>query len=320
MVECVRGERATLAILHPGEMGARVAVLLRARGYRVLGLCADRSAATRRRAEAAGIEDAGSLAALAARADVVLSLVAPDAAEATARRFAAALPERTAPPLFADLNSIAPALALRIASLLAERRVGFVDGAIHGQAQRLEDQALLLLSGPAAPRVAALFEGTVAVRLLGPEIGAASAAKLLLSCVSKSLVALCLEVGAAAQQAELWPAFWELLGRFYPELASAVERMAPTLPRHAARRVTELAEAEATLRSLGCDAGIVREGRRLTQRFADAGLPPVPPGSQGPWSLAELIQILRTARSRGDGAAPRTAPRGREADGLAATR
>jgi 3-hydroxyisobutyrate dehydrogenase-like beta-hydroxyacid dehydrogenase len=319
IVECVRGERATLAVLHPGEMGARVAGILRERGHRVLGLGAGRSAATRRRAEAAGIEEAGSLPALAARAEIVLSLVPPDAAEAIARRLAAALPPGSAAPLFADLNSIAPGLARRIGALLAERGVDFVDGAIHGQARELEGRAVLLLSGPSAPRVARLFEGAVAVRCLGPEVGAASGAKMLLSCVSKTLVALCLELGAAAREAELGSAFWELLARFYPELASAVERMAPTLPRHAARRVTELVHAEATLRALGCDAGMVRAARRLTRRHA--GLPPAPAGSQAASRLPELIETLRAARPRGDGAAPpRREPHEEPADGLAPAR
>lgn len=300
MIESISSERAVVAILHAGEMGARLAELLRARGHAVLGVDAGRSAATRRRAQAAGLQDAGSLRALAVRADLVLSLVTPDAAEATARDFAAALPERGRPPLFADLNSIGPALARQVASVLGERRVPFVDGAIHGQTRHLHDRAVLFLCGPASPRVAELFEGVVAVRLLGSEIGAASGMKMLLACLSKSLVALCLEVGAAAQEAEIWPAFWEQVEHFYPELAAAAESMAVSLPRHASRRVTELVHAEATLRELGCNAGIVRESRRLTQEIADAVRASALPGPEAPGQLAALVESLRVARFRGD--------------------
>lgn len=305
MSEWISGGRAVVAILHAGEMGARLAELLRARGHAVLGVDAGRSAATRQRAQAAGLEDAGSLRALAVRADVVLSLVTPNAAEATARGFAAALPEHGRVPLFADLNSIRPELARKVSGILGERRLGFVDGAIHGQARHLHDRAVLFLSGPAAPRVAELFEGIVAVRLLGSEIGAASRVKMLLACLSKSLVALCLEVGAAAQEAEIWPTFWAQVEQFYPELAAAAESMAASLPRHASRRVAELVHAEATLRSLGCDAGIVRESRRLTQEIADAGLASALPGTEAPWHLAALVESLRLARFRaGAPAAP----------------
>jgi 3-hydroxyisobutyrate dehydrogenase-like beta-hydroxyacid dehydrogenase len=299
MSEWCGRERAAVGILHAGEMGARLGELLRARGHAVLGVHGGRSAATRRRAQAARIEDARSLRALAERADVVLSLVTPAAAETTACAFAAALPERERLPVFVDLNSIGPELARRLSDVLGERGVRFVDGAIHGQAQHLPDRAMLFLSGPVAPRVAELFEGIVAVRLLGSEIGAASRMKMLLGCLSKSLVALCLEVGAAAQQAEVWPAFWEQVERFYPELAAAAEGMAASLPRHASRRAAELLHAEATLRGLGCDGGVVRESRRLTQEVADADLPPPLPGSEPRRQLGALIESLRAARRDG---------------------
>jgi hypothetical protein len=58
---------ATIGILHPGEMGAVLGGLLRARGHRVLCAADGRSAKTRERAAAAGLEPVGSLAALAAQ-------------------------------------------------------------------------------------------------------------------------------------------------------------------------------------------------------------------------------------------------------------
>src|SRR5262249_23108032 len=57
--------RATIAVLHPGEMGARLGAILVGRGHRVLAWSAGRSDATRCRAAAAGIEEAASLAELA---------------------------------------------------------------------------------------------------------------------------------------------------------------------------------------------------------------------------------------------------------------
>jgi 3-hydroxyisobutyrate dehydrogenase-like beta-hydroxyacid dehydrogenase len=56
MVERVRGERATVAILHAGEMGARLAQRLRARGHRLLGLQGGRSAAAAVGARLAGVD------------------------------------------------------------------------------------------------------------------------------------------------------------------------------------------------------------------------------------------------------------------------
>ena len=284
--------RATIAILHPGEMGARLGELLAARGHRVLAWSAGRSAATRERAARAGLAPVDSLAELAARCEVALSLVPPDAAEPTARAFAAAVASGRA-PLFADLNSIGPDVARRIAALLEARGIACADGALHGQAARLPAGGVLFLAGVHAPRVAALFEGALEMRLLGPEIGAASLVKLLLSCVSKSMVALCLEAGAAAQDARSLPAFWDALEHFYPELALAVQRMGPTLPRHAARRAVELAHAEAWLRSAGREPGFAAASRRFLERTAAAGLPAEHPASGGAWPLPELIEALR---------------------------
>ena len=46
----------TIALLHPGEMGAALGACLVARGLRVLWVSQGRSAATGKRAEAAGLE------------------------------------------------------------------------------------------------------------------------------------------------------------------------------------------------------------------------------------------------------------------------
>jgi 3-hydroxyisobutyrate dehydrogenase-like beta-hydroxyacid dehydrogenase len=291
-------EPTTIAILHPGEMGARIGEVLAARGHRVLVWTQGRSPATRRRAEAAGFCEVASLSALANRAEIALSLVPPAAAEATAQVFADALAPGAA-PLFADLNSIGPDPVRRIAERLGARGIPCVDGALHGQAQRLPAGGVLYLSGVHASRVAALFDAAIETRLLGSEIGAASLLKLLLSCVSKSMVALCFELGAAAQEALAWPAFWEAVTRFYPELASAVERMGPTLPRHAVRRAVELAQAETWLRATGRDPGFAAASRRSLEQVAAADLPTLSPESGAEWRLPQLIEALRAHPARG---------------------
>ena len=57
----------TVCILHPGEMGAEVGAAARAGGARVLWVSAGRGGATRDRAGAAGLEDAGTLKAALAQ-------------------------------------------------------------------------------------------------------------------------------------------------------------------------------------------------------------------------------------------------------------
>ena len=55
----------TIGVLHPGEMGAAVAAVLRGQGRRVVWASPGRSVETRERAEAAGLDDVGTAAEVA---------------------------------------------------------------------------------------------------------------------------------------------------------------------------------------------------------------------------------------------------------------
>src|SRR5260221_5075118 len=75
----------TVALLHPGEMGAAIGACLGGRGLRVVWASAGRSAATRSRARAAGLEDLGPLERALGVADIVVSVCPPHGAVALAR-------------------------------------------------------------------------------------------------------------------------------------------------------------------------------------------------------------------------------------------
>src|SRR5881628_3659825 len=70
----------TIGLLNPGEMGSVVGAAVRSGGSRVLWAGEGRSAATRKRASEARLEDAGSVSALVAASDVILSVCPPAAA------------------------------------------------------------------------------------------------------------------------------------------------------------------------------------------------------------------------------------------------
>src|SRR5260370_22472564 len=75
----------TIGILHPGDMGSVVGACAVAAGARVLWASEGRSAGTRDRAAAARLEDAGTVAALVAASDVILSVCPPHVALDLAR-------------------------------------------------------------------------------------------------------------------------------------------------------------------------------------------------------------------------------------------
>src|SRR5258708_19763859 len=113
----------TVALLHPGEMGAAIGACLCGRGLRVVWASAGRSAATRSRARAAGLEDVGPLERALGVADIVLSVCPPHGALALAREvaghgFTAAYidPNPISPPTVPDIATVLspplPTLAL----------------------------------------------------------------------------------------------------------------------------------------------------------------------------------------------------------------
>ncbi|PNH46251.1 hypothetical protein VD0004_g1815 [Verticillium dahliae] len=139
---------SAVAILSIGDMGVGIAKLLLAKGFTVTTNIAGRSEDTTARARAAGIQLVASDAELVAGAAVVLSVVPPRDARATAQRVVDALlatatttGERPAdaPLYYVDLNAVAPASARAMASLFEGARVPvrFVDGCIIGAPPRL---------------------------------------------------------------------------------------------------------------------------------------------------------------------------------------
>ena len=118
----------TIGLLHPGDMGAVVGACARAAGQRVLWAATGRSADTRARAAAAGLEDAGTVAKVLAASDVVLSICPPHAAldlarEVAAHRFAG---------LYVDGNAVAPATAREVGAVVEQVGATFVDGGLIG--------------------------------------------------------------------------------------------------------------------------------------------------------------------------------------------
>src|SRR6266536_1978867 len=121
----------TIAMLHPGEMGAAVGACLVWRGFRVLWVAQGRSAATRARADAAGLEPCETLDRALAEADVVFSVCPPHAALDLAR----AVAERHFRGIFVDANAGA-ASALKMAYAAWTKGSTALLAAIRALAQR----------------------------------------------------------------------------------------------------------------------------------------------------------------------------------------
>ena len=249
---------ATFGILHCGDMGSAVGLALRESNRRVVTTCEGRSPETEEQARSAGVEILPTVGDVVARSDIVFSLVLPSAAVEVARRYAECRVRNRRPGLFVEANAIGLKTLEQIDRVMARHGHPWVDAAIHGGAKQLRERGVLLVSGARAREIERMCGESFHVSWMGAQIGSASRVKLLLSGVSKTLVAMFLEIGILAERNEMLDSWLDNCQRFYPEIMTAVERMLPTYPRHALRRAAEVRELGELGGSFGLQLGVTR--------------------------------------------------------------
>jgi hypothetical protein len=214
----------TIGLLHPGEMGAAVGAAV---ATEVVWASAGRSEATRARAEAAGLRDAGTVAALACEADVILSICPPHAALEVARSCAGF------DGIYVDANAISPMHAQEIGALHPR----FVDASIIGGPAA----PLLCLTGGDAAEVASML--SLETRL----VPNASALKMAYAAWSKGSGALLLAIRDVARSfgvEEDWRALT-------PELAERLAGVERSAAAKAWRWIGEMDEVADTFAAAG---------------------------------------------------------------------
>jgi 3-hydroxyisobutyrate dehydrogenase-like beta-hydroxyacid dehydrogenase len=216
----------------------------------------------------AGVRTANNAAdALADRA-FVISLVTADAALEAARVYGPLLPEGA---LWCDMNSVAPETKREAAAAVEAAGGRYVDVAVMAPV----DKGLavpLLISGPHAIAAQPLLEtlGFSNVRVVGDEVGRASAIKMIRSVMVKGLEALSWECAAAAEAAGVLDEVTASLDASEKPLKWA-ERIAYNRERmetHGLRRAEEMEESARTLQSLGVEPVITRGTVELQRKAA----------------------------------------------------
>jgi 3-hydroxyisobutyrate dehydrogenase-like beta-hydroxyacid dehydrogenase len=264
-----RNSQPCIAILYGGDLGASLGRLITCKTpYRVVTTCEHRSPRTRSRVARSGIEILESLDETLRSASVILSLVLPEAALSVAQQCAERRDVLNPNSVFVDLNSIDLATVDAISRTLAEASIPFVDGAIHGGAANLEKLGVSYLSGSMAPKVCELLQPALRTVVLEGEVGQASRMKMLMAGFSKSLNLLFTEIASIAYQSDMSEPFQTEFKKFYPDIASAIERMLPTYPEHAMRRITELQNICDLGDRSGVPAEMVAAARNQLQKSA----------------------------------------------------
>ena len=245
------GAAPTVAVVSPGAMGSAVGDALSRGGARVVATVSGRSERTARLAARAELELLPDLGSLVAVADVVLSIVPPEAAGSVARDVATAVATQSARPVLVELNAIAPATALRIEAELASDGVEVVDGSISGPPPWRPGTTRFYISGPRAAEIAALpFEGVDAI-VVGAGVGAASAVKMSTASVYKGTSALLAHALLAADANGVLEHVLDDLRAGAPELVSNVERRLASAGSKSPRYVAEMREIAATQAAAG---------------------------------------------------------------------
>ena len=245
----------TVAILSPGEMGAAVGRAFGENGFDVITCLDGRSAPTREHAGAAGFRDVGTLDAVLAEAGIVLCIMPPEFAPATADTVAEAMRRTGHAPPYADCNAIAPETARRIETVIAGAGAKFIDGAIVGSPPGKARPPRFFVSGPDAALMD-VFDGKgIDVRQCGPEIGRGSAVKMCYAGITKGTSALHAAVLIAAEANGVAEELHEELVTSQAPLYKRMETMTPALPAVSARYVGEMREIARTMASVGVTSG-----------------------------------------------------------------
>lgn len=254
-----------IGLLHPGEMGASIGAAARAVGTSVCWASAGRSDASRQRAAQAGIEDAHTLAALAARSDVILSVCPPEAAGSLAESVLGT----GFTGIFVDANAVSSGTARDLASMIEDSGAHFVDGGIIGPPAHREGTTRLYLSGAEASSVASAFQGSpLEAVVIGPRPGAASALKMSYAAWTKGSAALLTATRALARAEGVEAALLEEWSLSQPGLEARSAAGACNNAFKAWRFAGEMREIAATFEACGLPGGFHRAAADIYQRLA----------------------------------------------------
>lgn len=251
-------------------MGAAVGGALIASGHSVLWASAGRSQATAARAARAALRDVGTVEALAAQSDVILSVCPPHAALEVARPLAGYS------GICVDANAVSPETARSVAAIVPR----CVDGGIVGPLPMQDGTTRLYLSGSEAEAVAPLFSGTlVDARIVSAQIGSASALKMVYAGWTKGSAALLLAVLATARVEGVEQALAQEWSESHPDLQRSSQAAARSAIAKGWRWSGEMDEVADAFAVAGLPDGFHRAAAeiylRLSEASADSGEDPL---------------------------------------------
>jgi 3-hydroxyisobutyrate dehydrogenase-like beta-hydroxyacid dehydrogenase len=278
----------TIGALGLGDMGGAVATALKKSGFNVITTLAGRSAATVDSASDRGIKDVGGIADLVRESDLIISVLVPANAPEVAASIAAAAGASDTPITFADCNAIAPASAIAMGKVVTDSGTHFVDGGVIGGPPRDDYAPRFYVSGPDLDAMMELDGRGIQVVPVGPEIGRASAVKMVYASQTKGIAALQAAMLVSARRLGVYD---ELISELESSQAANLERASSAvtrLPSVAGRWIGEMEEIASTFESVGISGGF-HQGAAEIFRLVDAS------DTESAKSLDDLVKAFAAA-------------------------
>ena len=275
----------TVALLHPGNMGATIGAAAATSGARVIWVSDQRSKSTQERANRAGLIEVKHLTDAVRESEVILSVCPPHAALDLARSVA----EHNFKGIYVDANAISRATAEEIGATVTTGGASFVDGGIIGAPVKQAGTTRLYLSGERAAEVAALFSASLLnAKAIGPNPGAASALKVVYAAWTKCTDGLVLAIRALAAIEGVDQALSEEWSISQPDLTRKSTRAAAVAAPKAWRYVGEMKEIAESFQAAGLAPGFHNAAADIWERLA-----PFKDLTDPPPTLEAVIDTLR---------------------------
>jgi 3-hydroxyisobutyrate dehydrogenase-like beta-hydroxyacid dehydrogenase len=254
-----------IGILHPGEMGISIAASAINNRHRVYWMSQSRSAKTRARAAEYELIEIDSLSQFCQTCEFIISICPPHAAEEVAQ----SVIETNFKGLYLDANAISRQRAIKLGQMMEANRIQFVDGGIIGGPAWTPKETWLYLSGEHADEIASCFSnGPLETRIIGSEIGKASALKMCYAAYTKGTTALLAAILTAAESLHVREELYQQWNMEEEGFSEQVNRRVRLASAKAWRFEGEMQEIAATLRDAGLPDGFHQSAAEIYHRMA----------------------------------------------------
>jgi 3-hydroxyisobutyrate dehydrogenase-like beta-hydroxyacid dehydrogenase len=255
----------SVGILHPGEMGVSVAASARQSGNDVYWASQGRGEKTRLRAERQGLIDVGSISELCHSCEIILSVCPPHSAEEIAK----SVLDHGFTGFYLDANAISPQRTSKIGRMMEANNVHFIDGGIIGGPAWKPNETWLYLSGTNAGVIAECFSGgLLETKIIGDEIGKASALKMCYAAYTKGTTALLSAILAAAESLGVRDELYQQWEMDDPGFPQRTHKRTTGVTAKAWRFEGEMHEIASTSRDAGLPGGFHEAAAEIYRRMA----------------------------------------------------